>query len=229
MRHDRRTVTCVLIGSIVLSLFAQGCFHHRHDRDDDSIIGSGRMVSEERTVAQCSSIRIVGSAKIFLTQDSQQRIRVEADDNIIDQVTTRYENGYLVVGLERGSYSNTTINVYVSLATIENLEITGAGDITTSHSIQCDAVRCHIEGAGNISLAGTANIQTITIDGAGNVGNFDLVSSDCTAIINGTGNCEVHVTHRFDGQINGVGKIVYEGNPSEVYKSINGLGSINPR
>jgi hypothetical protein len=222
-------VMSIFIGSIILSIFAQGCFYHRHHRDDDSIIGSGRMVSEERTVAPCTSIRIVGSAKVFLTQDSPQRIRVEADDNIIDQVTTRSENGYLVVGLEQGSYSNTTVNVYVSLATVENLEITGAGDITTSHPIQCDAMRCHIEGAGNISLAGTANVQSIIIDGAGNVGNFDLLSSECTAIINGTGNCEVHVTQRFDGEINGVGKIVYEGNPREVHTSINGLGSINPR
>jgi hypothetical protein len=221
----------VIIGSIILSIIAPGCFHHRHDRyhDDDSVIGSGRMVSEERTVAPCTGIRIVGSAKVFLTQDTRQRIRIEADDNIIDLVTTRSENGYLVVGLERGSYSNTTVNVYVSLATIENLEITGAGDITTTHSIQCGVVRCHIEGAGNISLAGTANDQSITIDGAGNVENFDLISSECTATINGTGNCEIHVTQRFDGEINGVGKIVYEGNPREVHTSINGLGTIYPR
>lgn len=227
MRFQRSYLPGIFI--IVLSLFFQGCFHHHHDRDGGSIVGSGRTVSEERTVAPCQSIRIVGSAKVFLTQDTPQRVRVEADDNIIDLVTTRCENGYLVVGLERGSYSNTTVNIYVTLATIENLEIVGAGDIVTSHPIQCDALRCHIEGAGNISLDGTANVQTITIDGAGNVNNFGLISTRCTVIINGTGNCDVHATQQFDGEINGMGKIVYEGNPPHVNTSINGMGTISPR
>ncbi len=227
MQYRRIIISAILI--ITLSIFTQGCFHHHHNYEDsESIVGSGRTVSEERVVQPCQSVQIVGSAKVYLTQDTHQSIRVEADDNIIDRVVTRCENGYLIVGLDEGSYTNTTVRVYVTLTTIENLEIIGAGDITTTNPIHCDAVKCRIEGAGNISLDGDASTQTIFIDGAGNISNFGLVSSVCTATINGTGNCEVHVTQQLNAEINGVGSIVYEGNPPVVNKTVNGIGKIYP-
>jgi hypothetical protein len=227
MRYYGRFISGIFL--LPMIFFTQGCFlHHQHDHHD-SIVGSGRTVTEERIVPACHGIQIVGAAKVFLKQDTRQDVLVEADDNIIDRVVTRCENGYLVVGLESESYTQTTVNVYVSLTTIEDVEILGAGDIVTTGLIQCDTLKCRIEGAGNISLEGNAGVQTIIIDGAGNIDNFDLICSRCTVTINGTGNCEVNVTQRLDATINGVGNIVYEGNPSDVNRSVNGIGRIYPR
>jgi hypothetical protein len=228
MRNRTEIVIVILVALIFLGM--TGCFyeHHRH-HNDDSIVGSGRIQTQERTVEPCRGVQIVGSAKVFLRQDAQQSIRVEADDNIIDRVVTRYENGNLVVGLEEGSYAETTVDVYVSLAEIENVEIIGAGDITSRNSLQCGVIRCHISGAGNISLDGTADAQTVVIDGAGNVSNFGLITARTSAVINGTGECDVTATQHFDGVINGVGSIVYDGHPAEVQSSVNGIGRIVPR
>lgn len=226
MRYHRQIPILVVI--VLISTVLEGCFNHRHRDGDESIVGSGRTVTEERNVPSCLGVQIVGSGKVFLQQGTRQSIRVEADDNIIDRVVTRCENGYLITGLEEGSYSNTTVNIYVTLTAIEDVEILGAGDVVATGPIQGDALKCRIEGAGNISLDGNTVTQTIVIDGAGNIANFGLVCSRCTTTINGTGNCEVHVTQQLNGEINGVGNIVYEGNPPDVKTSINGIGKIYP-
>ncbi len=225
------TVIAISIFLAFLSLGLTGCYfdhHHRH-HDEDTIVGSGNIKSERRTVPECSGIRIVGMAKIYLRQDSTQSITVEADDNIIDRVVTEEHGGILEAGLEDGSYNETTVNIYVSLPRIEEIEISGAGDIVGRNSIRTDELRCHIDGAGNIALEGTADVQTIVIDGAGNVSNFGLATNQTSVTINGTGKCEVKASRRFDGVINGVGSIEYDGEPEVVHSQVYGVGEIAPR
>jgi hypothetical protein len=195
----------------------------------DQIIGSGTLVSEQRSVAAFTGIRVTGIGNVRITQDTVESLRIEADDNIIDRVTTSVNSGVLLVGLEQGSYNNVTINVYASMTTITRLEIVGAGDFRVTAPLQTDEIECRITGAGNITLSGTATDQTIVITGAGSVHNFDLVSATCSATISGTGSVEVNVTQQLDATISGTGSIVYAGNPPVVHSSVTGVGSIQPR
>ncbi len=224
----------LLILSILLALTSiglTGCFydHHNHHDYDDAIVGSGRIRTEQRTAPECSGLRIEGTAKVYLRQGTAQSIEVEADDNIIDDVVTEEENGILVVGLQGGSYHETTVNLYVTLPQIDDVEISGAGDITGRNNFQSASIRCHIDGTGRISISGTAASQIVVIDGAGSVDNFGLVTQRSSTTINGTGDIEVNATERFDGVINGVGNITYDGNPVQVQTTVNGIGRIGPR
>lgn len=46
--------------------------------------------------------------------------------------------------------------------------------------------------------------------------------------VNGAGQMDVLATRRLEAQLNGVGSIVYAGNPPELVTTINGVGSISP-
>ena len=212
----------------VLSLVVfYGC-NNTIDTDDDSntIHGSGNIVTQSRTVDECSGITVKSFGNVYLTQDDNQSILIEADDNIIDEVIIRKENGVLFVGLEDGSYSNVTVKLYVSLKTIESLTINGAGNITTQNSLTCDNLSLNINGAGNITVTGSGNYLNSLINGAGNILAKDFIVEKCKADVNGAGNCTVYVTEELDAVINGAGNIYYYGNPSVVRTSISGVGRI---
>ena len=208
-------------------LFTAGCTNH--STNPDQIVGSGKLISEPRSLPAFTGIQVTGIAKVVLKQDTVQSLRIEADDNIMDHITTAVNNGLLVVGLRQGSYNNVTINVFASMKTIDRLECVGTADFVSSGPIQTNGITCRVTGAGSIALSGTATSQTIEVTGTGDVHNFGLVSTHCAATITGVGNLEVNVTQQLDAVVSGSGSIIYAGNPGVVNKSIVGIGSIRPK
>jgi len=217
---------------VLLLAALAGCRHHHGlnepDYDSGSGYGSGRIATQVRHVSDCRGINLRYAGNVFLTQDTEQSILIEADDNIIDQVVAQADNGILDVGLPGKSNSDMTIKIYVSLKTIENLSIEGAGNITAQNHFACDGLTCLINGSGNITIEGSGSSLDCTINGAGNIDAFGFQVNNCVARVNGAGNCLVDVTQNLDASITGVGNITYGGNP-QVKSSITGIGRISRR
>jgi hypothetical protein len=224
MRSSRVKVLFIS-GIILLNILYYGC--SRNTTEPDQVVGSGRLVSQLRASNPFTGIQVTGVGKVIIKQDTVQTLVVQADDNIIDRVTTSVSNGVLIVGLQQGSYSSITININVSMQAINRLECIGTAEFLNSGQIQTDSIVCRITGAGKITLTGTATQQTVQITGAGDVHNFGLASSHCLAMISGAGNVEVNVTQQLDAIINGTGSVTYTGDPQVVNKTITGIGNIS--
>lgn len=218
----RSLVFCILIFSFV------GCSKNQVT-SPDQIIGSGRLVSQQRSPGSFTGIQVVGTAKVSIRQDSVQTLTVQADDNIIDSVTTSSSAGLLLIGLRQGSYNSITVNITATMSTINRLECVGSADFQSTGSIQTPSIVCRIVGAGNIGLAGTATNETVEITGSGSIHNFNFISNRCAALISGAGNIEVNVTQQLDATITGTGNIVYMGTPSTVHPVITGIGTVKTK
>jgi hypothetical protein len=220
--HFRSLVPGIVIA---MGLLPAGCTHSPTS-PHDTIVGSGKMISEQRDVGAFEGIQVTGYADVVITQGSLEALRVEADDNILPRVQTSVQNGTLVVALEEGSYSKITVNVYVSMKTIERLECTGAADFTVTGPVSLNDFVCRITGTGHVTLTGSAVTQTVLISGSGTVHNFGLVTSRTTVQISGAGTVEVHALEELSAVISGAGNIVYAGDPPVVHQTVSGVGSI---
>ncbi len=222
------TIIFRILAVIILPIFLLGgC--EESTTNDNTIHGSGKIVTELRTVEECSGISIMNIGNIYLTQDTIQSIRIEADDNIINDVKSIRENGILKVGLDEGSYSDITLNIYASLKTIGSLSINGAGQIISQNNFNCTDLTCFINGAGNAIIKGSGSYFNCSINGAGNINAQEFISERCKAVVNGAGNCLVYASEEIDATLNGAGSIIYYGNPANVKTSISGLGQITGR
>ena len=219
-----RRKTIIVLIAVFFSLFFTACWDGYHS--SEPIYGSGRIVSERRTLPECSAIVIRSACDVYLTQGNEQTIVVEADDNIIDEVITKKEDGNLVVGLDDGSYSRIKVKVFVTLKSIRKLVIDGAGNISVSRSINADNLETAINGAGNITLKGGGNYLGCIVNGAGNIQADEFISNKVDAVVNGAGNCTVNVTNELIASVNGVGSIYYYGNPSNIKTFIGGVGRV---
>ena len=224
-----RVKHAVYAGMMAATLMWVACSKDDTAIVNDQIVGSGRLISEVRTVPSFDGIRVTNFGKVFVTQDTVESLRIEADDNIIQRVRTSVSGGILVVGLDNGSYDHITVNIYASMRSIRRLESVGAADFLSTGPVEMDTISCRITGAGSITLSGTASQENVEIIGAGSIRNFDLVASRCFASISGTGNIEVTATQELDAVIAGTGTITYGGNPPVVHGSITGVGTIEPR
>ena len=220
----RLIAKAVSIFSILLLL--AGCKNSSNINNPDSLNGSGNIITEQRNVSECSGLQIINVGSVYLTQDTVQSIRISADDNIMDKVITREEQGILVVGLENGSYSNISLKFYVSLKSVNKLLIEGAGGIECSGPVTSGNLYCMINGAGKIQLKGEGESLNCIMNGAGSINAKDYNAKNCSAAVNGAGNCTVFVTGKLDASVNGAGRITYYGKPDELKVAVSGVGQI---
>ena len=218
-------ITHITVLAFLSSIFS-GCTDFKQLSEPH--YGSGRISTQNRNVSECSSINIRYSGDVILTQDNTQSVLVEADNNLIDDVITQADNGVLSVGLQSGNYKDATIKIYISLKTIKEISINGAGNVTIQNKIDGDDLSCIINGAGDIYLNGAYNNLDCLINGAGNINAFDLVAISCTASISGTGNCSVDATESLNASIQGIGNITFDGNPT-VKSTVSGIGKVSHR
>jgi hypothetical protein len=227
--HTFSCKPCPLFGMTLVVVLMVGCSKDDVVVNNNQIVGSGKLVTQIRTLGTYSGIQVTNFAKVTITQDSVEQLRIESDDNVIEHVLTSVSGGTLVVGLENGSYNNVTVNVYASMKTIKRLESIGAADFSATNPLQTDSILCRITGTGTITLTGTASFEQVEIIGAGSIHDFDLVASHCVTTISGSGAIEVNATSRLDAFITGTGSIVYDGHPQTVQQLVTGVGSVNPR
>jgi hypothetical protein len=219
----------IVLGLTLMIVVCGGCFDYENSVSNDGITGSGKLISQMRIVGSFAGIQVTNFARVFVTQDSLESLRIEADENIIDLVITSVKDNILRVGLKDSSYNNVTVNVYASMKSIKLLESRGAADISNAIPIKTDTIVCKICGAGTITLAGTAMYEAAEIVGIGSINNFGLAVSRCSVSVSGAGNIEVNVSEQLDAVINGTGTITYDGNPSVIHQTVSGVGSIKKR
>lgn len=226
MKFKIKNYIYLLLGGLAL-INLSGCIDH--PVDNERIYGSGRLVTENRSVRKFAGISVEGSASVQIIPAETESLKIQADDNIIDKVITSVEDGKLHIYLEKGSYTDITVKVFVEMNKLESLECNGSADFVTTKPFTMDYIKCVISGAASIKLAGTANHEDIEINGAGNISNYALEAAEANVNIRGTGSVEVNVTKKLDATISGTGSITYTGDPSIVNPKIFGIGSISKK
>ncbi len=211
--------------------------------------GSGNLTTEARQVSGFDAIRLDGAGRLVITQGTTPSLEIQAEDNLINLLTSEVEDNTLVLGYDEGGWRRTiiptrTINYTLTVTDLTSLVLNGAGDIRIQ-TLQTDTLFIEINGAGNIgiedlsaenlrvNLSGTGSIkisgvvsdQVINIDGAGNYQGADSQTQSTNIKISGLGNGTVWATDTLQVTIAGGGNVSYYGSP-QVTQKITGLGQV---
>lgn len=214
--------------------------------------GSGDLVTDRREVSGFNEVRLDGAGRLIITQGEEESLEIEAEDNIMSELTSEVRGQTLVLGFQEQPWRNSVIptrGITYTLTVIELTSVTfnGAGDLemgsldTSSltlvingagqinlDDLMADSLTVQISGTGSIEVGGEVSSQSVTIDGAGNYEASDLQTNATTVDINGLGSGTVWAADSLDVTIDGGGTLNYYGSPS-VTQEINGVGDINSR
>lgn len=196
------------------------------ENERDIIIGSGRLISETKNLQTVKGINLLASGNVFIRQGYSQEIKIETDSNIKDRLITKNHDGILEISMLPGNYKNVTINIYLTLAEIKLINITGAGNVKTTESINTDALAVNVTGSGNIHLTGSGNSLDATITGTGIINAKDFRVKSSEVMVNGAGMIQTYATDELNAFVAGVGMIEYYCEPKILRTSITGLGTI---
>ncbi len=110
-----------------------------------TIKGNGKMTTENRNTSSYEGVSLVGSMDVELVAGKEGKLTIEAESNLIEYITTTVENGKLKISVEKGvsldPSNNKKIKVTVPFEEIEEVTLTGSGDIWNKDQIKSEYLK----------------------------------------------------------------------------------------
>jgi Putative auto-transporter adhesin, head GIN domain len=192
------------------------------------LVGSGKMVTEDRAVGSFSELEISGLGKAIITQGNTPALRIEADDNVIGNIESKVEGNRLKINFKNGMNLTTgRITYYVTVPNLTVIDTSGAASIEAD-ALNTSSLRVKVSGAGDLRLGGKAESLDLQMSGAGNLKAEKFEVASAKVSISGAGSADVTVSGKLDVSLSGVGSVTYGGNP-QISQNISGLGSVKKR
>lgn len=194
---------------------------------------SSEKTKETRNVSSFSSLDLAVSANVLLKQGSEPSLVLEGDPSDLEKIITEVSGSELKIKTRPGSWRIGRINVYLTMNQIEDLNISGSGNIKAETAIKTDKLGLVISGSGNINLPdlsarevssvisgsgninysgnGAASYSRINVTGSGNVNAEGFSTNEADVHITGSGDCKVFANEKLDVHITGSGSVFYKG------------------
>ena len=213
------------------------------------IAGSGKIVTENRNVINFHSVEILSSADVEIVKGDSFNIEVSDYENIIRYLSLKVVANSLIISVDPSAMLliNSKAKVMITMPDtlkslsitgsgnmkinsafkdIEQMTITGSGDIDVTQNLSIGSITANIFGSGNIYAKGNAEFVTAKITGSGDIDFSNLIAHDSNCTISGSGNINVNIINELTAKITGSGNINYYGNPKTVNSSTTGSGGV---
>ena len=198
-----------------------------------SLKGSGPSVTRTLDLPSFSTVECSVSADVEITQGATQKVTIEGQANIVDQIATEVKDGKWRIKLPKNMWSDyDKLNIKITVPRLHGVGMAGSGNITTMNTIKTDDFQIGLSGSGNIRATGNVFIKgvakelNIGTSGSGNVKAQDCEVEKVKIGISGSGDCLVNASNSLEAGIAGSGSVKYKGHP-KVKTSISGSGSIS--
>lgn len=219
---------------------------------NDRVKGNGDMVTKNRSVSSYDKVSLVGSMDVDLVRGNEGELKIEAESNLQQYITTGVKNGVLKISVEKGvsisPSGNKGIKVTVPFEDLEGVALTGSGDIQSLDQIKSPDFETQVTGSGNLKLnlnvrdlsssitgsgdtelRGNAETFSCKVTGSGDFNAFDLKAGKVDASVSGSGDIEVTAMEELKARVSGSGDIIYQGNPQKQDFKTAGSGSVTSR
>ena len=132
----------------------------------NAITGSGHVTVEKRNVSSdFKNVTVNNALDVVIEQSDKTEIIVEADDNLQKEITTKVENGVLIISCKKGSFNNiTSKKITVKMPEIEGLEASSASTINSNTTLKGNNLTLASSSAASIQV--TVEYETVQLTGS---------------------------------------------------------------
>ena len=212
--------------------------------------GSGQIESQSREVQGFMGVSINYPAEVVIQQGKVESVKLEADDNLLPQLSTEVNDGVLIIENSENRWSqrvNPTerVKITITVKDLREIEFSSAGSVQvnglktdelslhlngvgemTLNDLEVRKLESRLSGAGNIEANGIAEELDIRISGVGGFDAPKLESLVGVVRISGAGSATVFVKDDLTARVSGAGSISYYGSPT-LHEDVSGAGSVS--
>jgi len=189
-------------------------------------VGSGTPRTEERAIGAVTEIRATASVVAHVTIGEPASLRVTADDNLLDNVTTRVTGGRLELGIQGSITSHSPITVTIVVPAIEAASATASARVELTN-VHGDAVRLHADSSGSIKVAGEVADLDAVGSSAGRLELGDLSSTRASVRLDSAAQAWIRAAERISGDVSSAAVLTVLGDPGSVDVTTSSAGEIH--
>ena len=209
--------------------------------------GNGNVVTEDRTVSgDFTEVRGSSGLDVYLSQGEENKIVVEADENLMQYIETDIENGKLIVTTSHNIGHSESKKVYVTYKQLNSIEASSGADVIGNSVIKSENLSLKSSSGAELKVevfskdltAKTSSGSDMEISGKASSLNADASSGseldakellviNCNAEASSGAGITVNVKEKLETHVGSGGNIDYYGNPISVNSNKSHSGSVN--
>jgi len=210
---------------------------------EPSLKGNGNVVEETRKVGEFDEIKVSRGMNVYISQASEHKVVVKADENLMDAIKIKLEGSTLKITTDKNIRKATTKKVFVSAPDIsligsssgsnvysetvlksKNLDLSSSSGSNMKLKVRSYNLDVSVSSGSNIRLEGNADSFSGKATSGSNLKAEDLISENCTARVSSGANIWISAKDNFDGHASSGGNIFYYGDPesTDIEKSSGG-------
>ena len=198
------------------------------------IRGTGKVIKSERQVKNFKSIKVSNGIDLILTQDSIEKVMVEADENLQKLIKTDMMNGELkIYTTEKISWSS-AMKVFVTIKNINSLGASSGADVQSGSmlnladlklsassgadvklDILCQDLQTESSSGSDISISGKTGKLMVQCSSGSDVNAEKLNSETCSVEASSGADVKVSVSKKIKAHASSGADIKVIGNPAE--------------
>ena len=101
-----------------------------------------------------------------------------------------------------------------------------SGELVIDDAEQVDLM---LGGANDLNIRGESRRASMKVEGATKVDAFEFKVSNLSVNLKGAATAQVYASEELSANVDGVGSVIYDGEPENLNKEISGVGIIRPR
>jgi hypothetical protein len=188
---------------------------------------------ETKDVETFNKVAFRTPGKLYIRQGSPQKVEIEGSADILSKINVEVEGTRLVVDVQSKWYNwhwknDDKINVYVTIENIEDISVSGSGDVITETKLTSPSLDLKVSGSGNliaeVEVSGSLNAD---VSGSGEI-ELKGKCKDIESHVSGSGRVELNtnVSDNAFFSVSGSGKIQATGTAGSVKTNISGSGRV---
>ncbi len=208
--------------------------------------GNGNVVTEERNVsADFTEVRGSAGLDVYLTQGDENKIVVEADENLLQYIETDVEDGKLHITTSENIGHSKAKKVYVTYKELTNVEASSGADVTVNSVIKSERLSlksssgadlkvevfskelsAKSSSGSDLKVSGKASSFTADASSGSEIDAKELFVATCNAEASSGAEVTVNVKDNLETHVSSGGNVNYYGDPISVNSNKSSTGSV---
>ncbi|QAA83033.1 DUF2807 domain-containing protein [Aequorivita sp. H23M31] len=211
--------------------------------------GNGNVITQERTVSEnFTEVRGSAGLNVYLTQGTENKIEVEADENLQQYIETNIKEGKLHITTSENIGWSKAKKVYVTFVELTKLEASSGADIIGNSTIKSEILAlkatsgadlkvevfsreltAESSSGADVKISGKATSFTGKASSGSHLNAKDLLTINCKAEASSGADITVNVKEKLDANASSGADIKYLGNPTSVNSNKSSSGSVSKK
>ncbi len=197
--------------------------------------GNGNVVTEERSVADFTKVKGAAGIDVYLTEGTENKVTVEADENLMELIETEVEGGKLRIRAIQNIGRAKAKKVHVTYVNLSSIEASSGADVIgnsviKSETLNLDAssgadleleilsseVFAETSSGSDMKLSGKATTLRAKASSGSDLDARELLVATCNADASSGADIKVNVKDQLTAEASSGGDVHYYGDPAAV-------------